>query len=158
MNLIMLAALSIQPIELLRIVPLILTKLKRRFLAASVWDHLQAMTDGVRLHEMYAFPLLVFLIMCTYATLSPFVLVFSATYFAMAYVVNLNQLLYVYNVPYVGRSVGLPCPHCAACCIPTTPSPPYIYLPTYPGTTRAGSSSPWCSAAASWPSSCSSCS
>lgn len=137
MNLIMLAALSVWPLELLRVGPLVLTKLKRRFLASSMWDHLATMRDDVAFHELYAFPLLVFLIMCAvrwcfvcgwrrlstgcdrpprdrrspaahalifdridqYATLSPFVLVFTATYFAVAYVVNLNQLLYVYNVP-----------------------------------------------------------
>ena len=101
MNLIMLAALSIQPLELIQAVPLILTKLKRRFLASSTWDHLQIMTSDFALHESYAFPLMVFLIMCAYATLSPFVLVFTALYFGIGYVVNLNQLLYVYNVPCV---------------------------------------------------------
>lgn len=99
MNLIMLAALSAQPLELIRAVPLILTKLKRRFLASSTWDHLQIMTADMEFHEFYWFPLLVFLVMCAYATLSPFVLVFTATYYGIAYVVNLNQLLYVYNVP-----------------------------------------------------------
>jgi hypothetical protein len=110
MNLIMLAALSAQPLELLRVAPLFVVKLKRRFLASSTWDHLQAIRPprDVEFQEFYAFPLLVFLIMCAYATLSPFVLVFTAAYFGIAYVVNLNQLLYVYNVPCVSLSFGIP--------------------------------------------------
>jgi len=100
MNLIMLAALSIQPLELIRAVPLILTKLKRRFLASSIYDHLRIMTEDVAFHKLYAFPMLVFLVMCAYAALAPFLMVFVVAYYGIGYVVNLNQLLYVYNVPF----------------------------------------------------------
>ncbi|TFJ88120.1 hypothetical protein NSK_000474 [Nannochloropsis salina CCMP1776] len=100
MNLIMLAALSMQPIELLRVGPLFVTKLKRRFLASSIYDHLRAMTDDVYFHELYAFPMLVFLVMCAYASLAPFLMVFVLAYYGISYVVSLNQLLYIYNVPF----------------------------------------------------------
>ena len=103
MNLIMLAALAAQPIELLNIAALFVVKLKRRFLATSTWDHMEAMMNRRMegFHEIYAFPMLVFLCMCAYATLTPLLLIFSAVYYAMGYVVYLNQLLYVYNVPCV---------------------------------------------------------
>jgi len=100
MNLIMLAALSIQPLLLLRVVALVVTKLKRHFLASSIYDHLQAMTEDVGFHQLYAFPMLVFLAMCAYATLAPFLLVFVIAYYGIGYVVNLNQLVYIYNVPF----------------------------------------------------------
>lgn len=115
MNLIMLAALSIQPLELMRLVPLILTKLKRRFLASSIYDHLQVMTADVAFHELYAFPMLVFLIMCAYATLAPFLMVFVVAYFGIGYVVTLNQLLYVYNVPF--HTGGKQYPIVFRCCM-----------------------------------------
>ena len=115
MNLIMLAALSIQPLELMRAVPLILVKLKRRFLASSIYDHLQVMTEDVAFQELYAFPMLVFLIMCAYATLAPFLTVFVVAYFGIGYVVNLNQLLYVYNVPF--HTGGKQFPVVFRCCM-----------------------------------------
>jgi hypothetical protein len=46
------------------------------------------------------YPMLAFMIAVCYAPLQPLLLPAVALYYAMSYCVWLNQLLYVYNVPF----------------------------------------------------------
>lgn len=47
----------------------------------------------------YSYPLLIFLPMVSFAALAPLILIFSACFYAISYLIWLNQLLYVYNIP-----------------------------------------------------------
>lgn len=69
----------------------------------------------------YAFPLLVLMAGVCYSVLAPVILLFVLAYFAIAYVVWLNQLLYVYNIPT--NTGGTQARHSRTLCFETTTTP-----------------------------------
>lgn len=98
-NYILLGAFASLPMELLRLGPLAMTKLRKWVLQRrwGLWDELALLTEEVGFHVLYAFPLVVFLVLVTYAPVAPLLAPFALAYFALAYPVYLHQLTYVYQ-------------------------------------------------------------
>ena len=95
----MLGAFTSLPMELLRLGPLAMTKLRKWVLLRrrGLWDELALLTEEVGFHALYAFPLVIFLVLVTYAPVAPLLAPFALAYFALAYPVYLHKLTYVYQ-------------------------------------------------------------
>lgn len=102
-NLIMLRATTIFGMELLRIVPLILIKVRRKYLVKSSIEDKECWEPPEMWYStQYAEMLLVFIILISYSVLAPLVIPFAVMYFGFGYVTWLNQLLFVYVPKWEG--------------------------------------------------------
>lgn len=63
----------------------------------GLWDDLSLLTEEIGFHHLYACPLVVFLLLVTYALVAPLLAPFALCYFAVAYPVYVHQLIYVYQ-------------------------------------------------------------
>lgn len=95
----MLAAFASLPMELLRLGPLAMIKIRKWCFQRQrgLWDELALLTEEVGFHQLYNFPLVVFLVLVTYAPVAPLLAPFALAYFALAYPVYVHQVLYVYQ-------------------------------------------------------------
>ena len=102
-NFIMLRATTIYGMELLRIVPLILVNVRRKYFAkSSIEDKESWEPPEMWYSAQYAEILLVFIIAMSYSVLAPLVIPFAVLYFGFGYVTWLNQLLFVYVPKWEG--------------------------------------------------------
>ncbi|GAB5037224.1 early-responsive to dehydration 4 [Nannochloropsis oceanica] len=110
-------ALNVLPAELLRLGSLVVTTIKRKWLQTSrgLWDELEHLTYPVGLHELYNFPMIIFLALVTYSVVAPLVSLFALVYFALAYPVYLHQIVYVYQP--TAHTGGTQWPVVCDCCI-----------------------------------------
>lgn len=110
-------ALNVLPGELLQLVSLVVTTIKRKWLHASrsLWDELAHLTHPVGLHELYNFPIVIFLASVTYSVVAPLVSLFALVFFALAYPVYVHQIVYVYQP--TAHTGGTQWPVVCDCCI-----------------------------------------
>jgi len=110
-------ALNALPGELLRLGSLVVTTIKKKWLQTNrgLWDELELLTEPVGLHELYNFPMVVFLALVTYSVVAPLVSLFALVYFALAYPVYVHQLMYVYQP--TAHTGGTQWPVVCGCCV-----------------------------------------
>ncbi|KAI8331578.1 hypothetical protein BC941DRAFT_474913 [Chlamydoabsidia padenii] len=91
----------LMPLKLLLLGSLIVRGFSIYVLAKTPREHGSARSPGAFNYGTgYADPLLIFIIVLEYSTISPIILVFGALYFAITYIVYKYQFLYVYFRPY----------------------------------------------------------
>lgn len=117
MTYILFGAFNELPSELLRLGPLIMTMVRRKWLLKQrgLWDDLELLTEPKGLHVVYGFPLVVFLALLTFAVVAPLVSLFALIFFAMAYPVHVHQFLYVHQP--TSHTGGTQWPIIFGCCV-----------------------------------------
>ncbi|KAJ3258734.1 hypothetical protein HK103_003328 [Boothiomyces macroporosus] len=96
--------LSVFSVELLRPVPALYYLFMRLFITTPrEFLELSNINSYLNYGWIYPFQILMFLIVISYAVISPLVLLPGVVYFAFAYVVYKNQLMYVYIKPVEGQ-------------------------------------------------------
>lgn len=100
-NLVILSALGSFPMELSRLVPLIVAKITEKYLAKNEREVRLAYEPGAPAYDlMYPSHLLFFVIILSYSCIAPLILPFGVVFFALAYLVWKNQFIYVYLPKY----------------------------------------------------------
>eukprot|EP00741_Cyanophora_paradoxa_P020524 tig00000227_g19811.t1 len=98
---IMIYALSALPMQLWRPGPLIVRWLKRKWLCKTPRDfELADQPEDISYPIKYADHSLILMITLCYSTTSPFIVIWGFIYFAIAFVVNRYNILFVYIPPY----------------------------------------------------------
>ncbi|ORZ21529.1 hypothetical protein BCR42DRAFT_488586 [Absidia repens] len=100
-NYTILHGLLLMPLKLLLLGSLIVRGFSIWFYAKTPREHANARSpEAFNYGSGYPQPLLIFIIVLEYSTISPIILVFGTLYFAITYVVYKYQFLYVYFRPY----------------------------------------------------------
>ncbi|CAO3590036.1 unnamed protein product [Absidia cylindrospora] len=100
-NYTILHGLLLMPLKLLLVGSLIVRGFSIWFYAKTPREHANARSpEAFNYGSGYPQPLLIFIIVLEYSTISPIILVFGTLYFAITYVVYKYQFLYVYFRPY----------------------------------------------------------
>ncbi|PRP89737.1 hypothetical protein PROFUN_00079 [Planoprotostelium fungivorum] len=97
------SALSVFPGALLRVVPFLLWLIKHKYINKTTREHAKTDEESVGHFDYslrYAKELVVFAIVLTYSTISPFILLWGLLYFFLAYFTSIYNLQYVYRSPF----------------------------------------------------------
>jgi len=108
-NYIMILSLSGHTMNLWRPGPLIVRWIKHKFLCKTPREFREAQFAGFFNYEVaYATHLLVLLILLTYSTLAPFILIWGTLYFGMAYISQKYNIVYVFEPKYESGGLHWP--------------------------------------------------
>ncbi|KAL1920405.1 uncharacterized protein VTP21DRAFT_782 [Calcarisporiella thermophila] len=100
-NYTILQGIALYPLQLLQVGLMILSGFTRLFLCSTPRDYAESYTPPlVNYGWIYPQSLFIFIIVLTYSTISPLILLFGMVYFGIGFIVHKYQLLYLFFHPY----------------------------------------------------------